>query len=53
MQFAYGEVRYCEEDFEKKLVKNIAGFLSVNKSLNNDIQKCSLLVANAKDIDCL
>lgn len=47
MQFAYGEVRYYDKDFEKKLVKNIAGF-SVNKSPNNDIQKCSLLVANEK-----
>lgn len=51
MQFAYREVRY-DKDLEKKSVKNIAGF-SLSKSLNNDIQKCSLLVANAKNIDCL
>lgn len=51
MQFAYREVGYYDKDLEKKSVKNIAGF-SLSKFLNNDIQKCSLLVANAKNIDC-
>lgn len=52
MQFAYGEIR-SGKDFVKKMLKNIAGFFSKSKSPNDDTQKCSLLVANAKNIDCL
>lgn len=52
-QFAYGEIRYYDKDFEKKSVKIIARFFSMSKSPNNDIQKRSLLVTNAKNIDCL
>lgn len=37
MQFAYGEVRYYNKDFEKKSPKNITGLSSVSKSANNDI----------------